>query len=383
MHSVLYKKTKEQPTCSFPTPRCIQFVFFPANNWAKFPRDPPDRYQQARSQLDSPTEQGKVVFVFVFSLIVFSKEWNHTFKVICCKNNSVSSASFWKTFFVSSSGNLGHSPLRGFSWGWFLLFMQNDPNYCRNIVWLHSVSCQLFLLSAVVGGLSVTSIVLSNSVSYRTTWSYFSCCASVSNVLNFNRAGLAAKTSCEFCWWIKKVAKTAFQMRQENGKRTKRTLGLFNIRNENTSQVIFVFQEILATHPFTKISNWSSGNTYFHMTIGNLVRGSKLLCETSLVRKKKLIFGRNTVFKCWWYFVLHMHMCVPQQLIIWWQICRVTRWMICWPRTSVWCWPQWTNNEPWEDKEEAKRDNFCVIEAHIYFPKKHNYLHFWTTVLWN
>nr|KAG5708274.1 hypothetical protein BaRGS_021208 [Batillaria attramentaria] len=42
-------------------------------------------------------------------------------------------------------------------------------------------------------------------------------------------------------------------------------------------------KDILATHPFTKISNWSSGNTYFHMTIGNLVRGSKLLCETSLV----------------------------------------------------------------------------------------------------
>lgn len=42
-------------------------------------------------------------------------------------------------------------------------------------------------------------------------------------------------------------------------------------------------QDILTTHPFTKISNWSSGNTYFHITIGNLVRGSKLLCETSLV----------------------------------------------------------------------------------------------------
>lgn len=42
-------------------------------------------------------------------------------------------------------------------------------------------------------------------------------------------------------------------------------------------------QDVLITHPFTKISNWSSGNTYFHITIGNLVRGSKLLCETSLV----------------------------------------------------------------------------------------------------
>uniref|UniRef100_A0A669PYX4 Myosin VIIA n=1 Tax=Phasianus colchicus TaxID=9054 RepID=A0A669PYX4_PHACC len=46
-------------------------------------------------------------------------------------------------------------------------------------------------------------------------------------------------------------------------------------------------KDILITHPFTKISNWSSGNTYFHITIGNLVRGSKLLCETSLVRRIK------------------------------------------------------------------------------------------------
>ncbi|XP_056586793.1 unconventional myosin-VIIa [Triplophysa dalaica] len=41
-------------------------------------------------------------------------------------------------------------------------------------------------------------------------------------------------------------------------------------------------KDILGTHSFTKISNWSSGHTYFHITIGNLVRGSKLLCETSL-----------------------------------------------------------------------------------------------------
>jgi len=43
-----------------------------------------------------------------------------------------------------------------------------------------------------------------------------------------------------------------------------------------------LLQEILAEHPFTHISNWSSGNTYFHISIGNMVRGSKLLCETSL-----------------------------------------------------------------------------------------------------
>ena len=41
-------------------------------------------------------------------------------------------------------------------------------------------------------------------------------------------------------------------------------------------------KEALATYPFTKISNWSSGVTYFHMAIGNLVKGSKLLCETSM-----------------------------------------------------------------------------------------------------
>uniref|UniRef100_A0A8C2G9D7 Myosin VIIAb n=1 Tax=Cyprinus carpio TaxID=7962 RepID=A0A8C2G9D7_CYPCA len=41
-------------------------------------------------------------------------------------------------------------------------------------------------------------------------------------------------------------------------------------------------KDIFGTHPFTKISNWSSGHTYFHITIGNLVRGNKLLCETPL-----------------------------------------------------------------------------------------------------
>ncbi|RXN17263.1 unconventional myosin-VIIa-like protein [Labeo rohita] len=41
-------------------------------------------------------------------------------------------------------------------------------------------------------------------------------------------------------------------------------------------------KEVLAMHLFSKITSWSSGNTYFHLTIGNLVQGNTLLCETSV-----------------------------------------------------------------------------------------------------
>jgi len=53
----------------------------------------------------------------------------------------------------------------------------------------------------------------------------------------------------------------------------------------NKSGISFIdpkSKEILVTHPFSKISNWSSGGSYFNMAVGNLVRGSKILCETAL-----------------------------------------------------------------------------------------------------
>ncbi|XP_034036571.1 unconventional myosin-VIIb [Thalassophryne amazonica] len=41
-------------------------------------------------------------------------------------------------------------------------------------------------------------------------------------------------------------------------------------------------KDVLANHPFNRITNWCSGSTYFHMTVGSLVKGTKFLCETSL-----------------------------------------------------------------------------------------------------
>uniref|UniRef100_A0A8C7GIQ5 Unconventional myosin-VIIa-like n=1 Tax=Oncorhynchus kisutch TaxID=8019 RepID=A0A8C7GIQ5_ONCKI len=49
-------------------------------------------------------------------------------------------------------------------------------------------------------------------------------------------------------------------------------------------------KDVLATHPFNRIANWCSGSTYFHITVGNLVKGNKILCETSLTRDRFNIY---------------------------------------------------------------------------------------------
>ncbi|XP_030747956.1 myosin-VIIa-like [Sitophilus oryzae] len=40
-------------------------------------------------------------------------------------------------------------------------------------------------------------------------------------------------------------------------------------------------KDILDVHDYSELSNWGSGNTYFQLTIGNIMRRTKLLCETS------------------------------------------------------------------------------------------------------
>ena len=72
-----------------------------------------------------------------------------------------------------------------------------------------------------------------------------------------------------------------FEVTQSTAKNLPKKL-LIAINKFGVNLIDPTSKEILETHPFSKISNWSSGGTYFHMAIGNLVKGSKILCQTNL-----------------------------------------------------------------------------------------------------
>ena len=48
---------------------------------------------------------------------------------------------------------------------------------------------------------------------------------------------------------------------------------------------MFLFQDLLATLPFSQIMHWVSGPTFFHLTVGDSSAFSKLMLETSLAYK--------------------------------------------------------------------------------------------------
>uniref|UniRef100_A0A673HEW7 Unconventional myosin-VIIa-like n=1 Tax=Sinocyclocheilus rhinocerous TaxID=307959 RepID=A0A673HEW7_9TELE len=72
-----------------------------------------------------------------------------------------------------------------------------------------------------------------------------------------------------------------FEVKQTSEKTYPSVITL-SISKQGVSIINPKAKEVLVMHPFSKITSWSSGNTYFHLTIGNLVKGNTLLCETSV-----------------------------------------------------------------------------------------------------
>ncbi|KAG7321570.1 hypothetical protein KOW79_014428 [Hemibagrus wyckioides] len=74
----------------------------------------------------------------------------------------------------------------------------------------------------------------------------------------------------------------AFFEVKQTSERSYPNVILISISKQGVSLINPKTKEVLVMHPFSRITNWSSGNTYFHLTIGSLVKGNTLLCETSM-----------------------------------------------------------------------------------------------------
>lgn len=72
-----------------------------------------------------------------------------------------------------------------------------------------------------------------------------------------------------------------FEVKQTSEKSYPNVI-IISISKQGVSFIDPRTKELLTMLPFSKIASWSSGKTYFHMTIGNLVQGNTLLCETSM-----------------------------------------------------------------------------------------------------
>ncbi|XP_073705873.1 unconventional myosin-VIIb [Garra rufa] len=72
-----------------------------------------------------------------------------------------------------------------------------------------------------------------------------------------------------------------FEVKQTSEKRYPSIITL-SISKQGVTIINPTTKEVLVMHLFSKITSWSSGSTYFHLTIGNLVQGNTLLCETSM-----------------------------------------------------------------------------------------------------
>ncbi|XP_068620960.1 myosin-VIIa-like isoform X2 [Battus philenor] len=87
--------------------------------------------------------------------------------------------------------------------------------------------------------------------------------------------------------FLKKIYKlptfgTAFFEVKQTSDPTYPEMVVIGINRNGVSVIHPQSRDVLVTHPFSQLSNWSSGNTFFHMTMGNVLRGTKILCETSL-----------------------------------------------------------------------------------------------------